>query len=109
MARKPRLIVALSAQADRDMAETWVWNAKTNGEPQADRYVASLYAEMQKLGREPDKGKRVPDRPGLLGLTMRRTNGGHGHIAFYRVANDEVRVVRVLHTARDWPNLLEGS
>lgn len=108
MARKPRLTVALSAQADRDMADAWVWNAKTNGESHADRYVAHLYAEMEKLGGSPNRGKRVPDRSGLFQLTIRRGRG-HGHVAFYRIERDEVRIVRVLHTARDWPNLLEGS
>lgn len=100
------MTVVLSRRANRDVRDIWSWNAEAYGERHANEYVAFLYSEMERLGDRTEQSRSVPGHPDLLQLTMRRGSRGHGHIAFYRVEDDTVRIVRVLHTARDWPNLL---
>ena len=54
-------------------------------------------------------GQPVPGWPRFRRLTARKKSGGYGHIAFYTVEEHLVVVVRVLHTSRDWPDLLEDE
>ncbi len=79
------------------------------GARHAADYADFLVAEIGTLKAQPAQGRNVPEHPDLLQFVVKRNPRGHGHIAFYQVAGDTIQIVRVLHTARDWPNLLKDE
>ena len=65
----------------------------------ADREVRGVVAEVGRLERFPGLGR--PGRvPGTRELVV------SSHIVAYRVRRDEVQVLRVLHSARQWPRTI---
>jgi len=61
MARQsPGLTVALSQNATLSLDEIWEWNADHYGVDHADRYIAFLLAETNKLAESTFRGKAVP-------------------------------------------------
>lgn len=48
---------------------------------------------------------RIGQEGGIAGLRSRRTSG-YPYLVFYRVVQDRVEVLRVLHESRDLPNVL---
>jgi len=92
-----------------DFAEIWVHNAERYNVEHADKYRDFLLAEMDQLTEHPELG-RVPDKfPALRYLVMKRRASGHGHVAYYEVFDDTIRIVRILHTAMYAPDHLGNS
>lgn len=91
----------LSARADRDLAEVYLYTFEKFGESQADRYLLKLHDCMLRLAQEPGTGRLVREVPG----DYRRFDcGSHG--VFYQEAPYGILVVRVLHLAMDFPRHL---
>ncbi|MGH2560925.1 MAG: type II toxin-antitoxin system RelE/ParE family toxin [Thermomicrobiales bacterium] len=86
----------LSPEADDDIAAIARYSAETWGSQQMAAYVDRLYATLDELVHFPGIG-RVRDEiaPGL------RSHPTGQHVAFYRVTDDELIVVRVVHSRRD--------
>jgi len=91
----------LSARADRDLAEIYVYTFEKFGELQSDRYLLKLHDCLQRLAPEPDRGRVVRD---VTGDYRRFDCGSHG--IFYQDAPYGIFVVRVLHLAMDFPRHL---
>ena len=53
--------LVLSARAEADLREIWLYTFKTWGEAQADRYLDELGSILRECGAEPERGKRRDD------------------------------------------------
>ena len=88
-------IIVLPAARD-DLREIWRFGVLTWGEAQADRYSDTLDAAIDGLGVLPYMGPAANDvSPGLRRLVVR------SHVVFYRVEDEAMRIIRVLHGSRD--------
>jgi toxin ParE1/3/4 len=73
----------------------------------AERFLASAYESFSDLPRNPGLGTSLSLRdPKLTGLRKWRVNGFEKFLVFYLPRPGGVSIVRVLHTAQDWWNLL---
>ena len=107
MARKPRrLAIRFTSKAERDLHLIWAWNVEVYGERHADLYIAFLRGRLEAVAGDPQTGFSIPEWPGMFRASIRRRTKRHGHYAFYIVDNDGILVVRILHTAQNWPNIL---
>src|SRR5258708_31946264 len=102
MARETRnLNVSYSPAARHALAGIWTWNAQQYG-VHADRYVAFLRAETDKLANSYYRGKAVPGTRRLNYDQIRRRQRGHGHVAVYELVQNTIYVLNYYHTAQDW-------
>ncbi|MEO1335995.1 MAG: type II toxin-antitoxin system RelE/ParE family toxin [Myxococcota bacterium] len=88
--------LVISARAEDDLREIWLWSYNQFGEDQADRYLDQLDEGLQRCGLEPHRGKsRDALRSGYWSKVVRK------HIAFYTFTDDQVVIQRVLHGSMD--------
>ena len=89
-----RLVV--SARAEADLREIWLYSYRNWGEAIADRYLDELATGLVACGSEPERGRsREEVRPRYWSRLLGR------HIAFHSVTEAEVRIQRVLHASMD--------
>jgi toxin ParE1/3/4 len=92
--------VALTRLARRDLDDIWLSVAEDNLAA-ADHIVDGLTARMELLERFPDLGPARPDfGPGLRALVEGK------YLVVYKRGPNEVEIVRVLHGARNFSELL---
>jgi len=89
--------VRLSAAARDDLIGIWETTQGTWDEAQADAYLDQIAATLDNPRLGPDCSDVLP--------TLRRLVTGR-HVAFYRIMDDHVRVIRVLHGSMDAPRHL---
>ncbi len=68
----------------------------------AHRTIHSVIAEHPHIGVGRDY-----NRPSLAGVRALAVRGFKNYLIYYRVDRDTIRIIRVLHGARDVPNVLE--
>ncbi|MEY3463067.1 MAG: hypothetical protein RLZZ468_845 [Cyanobacteriota bacterium] len=89
------LAVVLTPSASVDLAEIWEFIAADNP-AQADAFIDLIDAKFQNLARHPDAGRRRDELlDGLRSLPVGR------YLIFYLQDDVCLRIVRVLHGARD--------
>lgn len=88
----------------RDLEAIWLWSAARWSAKQADDYFARLNSHLVQISRQPELH---PVRPDLRGST--RLALSTSHLIAYRIVGDQVLVVRIIHSRRDWRRLLKGS
>jgi toxin ParE1/3/4 len=92
MTAQPRL----TPLATRDLSEIWDYTAARWGAAQADTYLRRLWHDLQTVAERPRLGRAIPDiRPGCF-----RFRSG-SQVLFYRIADEGVVVVRILHERMD--------
>ena len=90
----------LSLEADQDIDDIFDYTDREFGFNQAVDYVQGFDGLFQKLLLNPELGKaRDEIKPGLRSIPKDE------HIVFYRVMENHIRIVRVLHGSRDLPSL----
>ena len=92
----------LAPQAESDLDDTWYYVASQSGSVEvADRLIDAITARFSLLARHPHVGRRRDDdlRPGLRSFAV------GGYVIVYRVAGDDVVILRVLWGGRDIPAL----
>lgn len=95
-----RLPVLRSWNANQDLLH--IWRHIANDSPNAaDRMLRRINAAVDRLGRHPNLGERLPQHS----ESLRRIVVGN-YAVFYEVRDEAVRVIRILHAARDWERLL---
>ena len=93
--------------ARRDLIDHFVYLATNADEATADRFIASTEASFAALAEEPQMGSPLtPRSPELAGLRKWRVSGFDNFLIFYLPRKNGVSIVRVLHAARDWWELL---
>ena len=90
-----RYVLTPLAQADVD--EIWDYTEERWGAAQARRYVRELQRAIETVARAPQRGRACDDvRHGY-----RRFSAGM-HVIFFRILDEQVEIVRVLHQRMDF-------
>jgi len=86
----------LSRHARADLDGIWRYTVRQWDRGQAVRYTRAIQAAIDVIAAEPQRGRPCDEiAPGY-----RRYRTG-SHLLFYRVAGNEVRVIRILHESMD--------
>ena len=92
------LFYELSSEADQDIDEIFDYTVHEFGTDQAVIYVTAFDNIFEQLLENPEIGcDRKEIREGLRSIIKDK------HIVFYRVLEDRLRIVRILHGSRDLP------
>jgi toxin ParE1/3/4 len=95
------------SSARRDLVEHYVYLAEHAGIDTAERFLSCFHESANDLARNPEMGVAVLLRnPKLTGMRKWRVNGFERYLIFYLPRPDGVSLVRVLHAAQDWWELL---
>jgi toxin ParE1/3/4 len=93
----------LSVLARQDLQNVSVYVSEQSGEERARGLVRDIVSEFPKLSDFPGMGPARPELSrGLHSLPVA------GYIIFYRRYLDGVRIVRVIHGARDMAGIFRG-
>lgn len=105
----PAYRLAVAPRVTRDVAEQADHIARGSFDASL-RFVRAAYAAFQETCSSPYRWPEFPTtRPRLIGLRKRSVPGFGKHLIFYRVQGNTVRIVRVLHGARDLPTVLSRA
>ena len=89
----------LSEIADADLDEIYEYTKKEFGADQAVKYLLEVEEVFQQYFINPEMGrKRDEIKKGLYSFPK------HNHIIFYRIFEDHICIVRVLHGSKDIPS-----
>jgi toxin ParE1/3/4 len=91
--------IAFARLSRRDMDEIWNYIAEDNVVA-ADALINEFLQTTKALADNPELGRRREDMPN----GMRSLHVGN-YVIFYRPDSDGVTVIRVLHGARDLPEM----
>lgn len=95
------LNIVFSAAAIADLEHIWLYTLHKWSLLQADRYYAEIIKEIDFLSQHPDSGKAQSHiREGYRAAKVK------SHLIFYRVAEDQLEVMRILHANMDLPRRL---
>lgn len=88
----------LSPEAEQDLNDIFDYTEMEFGLDQAVQYLKDLERCFIQLCNNPSIGReRTEIREALYSFVSQ------SHVVFYRILNDRLRVVRVLHGSRDLP------
>lgn len=86
----------LSLRADKDLSEIYDYTLLEFGSNQAVKYVSDFEELFNKLVQNPEIGRARPEiKQGLRSVVK------ESHVVFYRIMNNHIRIVRVLHVKKD--------
>lgn len=96
-----RLPYIISKKAVSDLEEIWLYTAGKWSIEQADRYYNLIFEEINYICKNITAGKSMEHvRKGY------RTSKVKSHLIFFRVLNDTIEVIRILHERMDIENRL---
>lgn len=82
----------VAPRARRDLREAWIYSRDRWGRSRANSYIRDLNTAIQRVGENPRLGQACNEvSPGY-----RRYPTG-SHMLFYKVRDDAVVIIRVLH------------
>jgi len=91
----------ISKRAISDLEEIWLYTVEKWSVEQADRYYNLIFDEINYICRNTNAGKSMEHaRKGY------RASKVKSHFVFYRVINDAVEIIRILHERMDIENRL---
>ena len=91
----------ISKKAVIDLEEIWLFTADKWSVGQADRYYLLIFDEIDFICKNIHSGKPIDNiRKGYLATKVK------SHLIFYRVVNDTVEIIRILHERMDIENRL---
>jgi toxin ParE1/3/4 len=89
----------ISKKAVADLEEIWIYTVEKWSVEQADRYYNLIVDEINYICRNPNAGKSMEHvRKGYLASKVK------SHLIFYRVLNETVEIIRILHERMDAEN-----
>ena len=95
------------AAARNDLIEHYAYLAQEAGQGTADRFMDSAEASFALLATQPAMGAPLTlRRSELAGIRKWSIDGFDNFLIFYQPHPEGIAIVRVLHAARDWWNLL---
>ncbi len=90
----------LSDFADSDLVEIFEYSKKEFGTQQGKLYLEEIEKSINLLCKQPHLGKNRDEiKMGLFSIKC------NSHIIFYRIRNNRIFIVRVLHKSRDIPSI----
>jgi toxin ParE1/3/4 len=94
--------------ARHDLIEHFIYLAENASVEIADRFLANAETSFNDLADQPAIGAPLALRhPDLAGMRKWRVKDFNNFLIFYLPRSDGVSIVRVLHSAQDWWNLLD--
>jgi toxin ParE1/3/4 len=91
----------ISKKAVSDLGEIWPYTVEKWSVEQADRYYNLIFDEINYIRKNSNTGKSMEHvRKGY------RASKVKSHLIFYRVVNDTIQVIRILHGRMDIENRL---
>ena len=91
------MIIRFSRTAERDLVAIQSYIAEDN-ERAAERVITRILQSIRYLAQLPNLG-----RPGLVEGTRELSIAGLPYVAVYRIEQDSIRVLTVIHTRRHRP------
>ncbi len=92
---------AISKKAVSDLEEIWLYTVKKWSVDQADRYYNLIFDEINFICKNINAGKSMEHvRKGY------RSSNVKSHLIFYRIQNNTIEVIRILHEQMDIENRL---
>lgn len=86
----------ISKKAVADLEEIWLYTAEKWSIIQANRYYTLIMDEIEFICRSSSSGKSMQHiRKGYLASKVK------SHLIFYRVNNNSVEIIRILHERMD--------
>lgn len=92
----PKQFLSLTSRAQLDLDNILVYSEQVGGDEQAERYMQAIDSVFEMLQTYPGMGRRAD----TVGLGIRVQPVGR-HIIFYRVTQDVVEILRILHGRAD--------
>ena len=92
----------ISFRAITDIEEIWLYTVEKRSVDQANRYYNLIFEEINYICKVPDCGKQVDYI--RIGYRVSKVKS---HLIFYKVVNDMVEIIRVLHQRMDVENQLK--
>jgi toxin ParE1/3/4 len=87
----------LSPRALADLDEIWDYSAAHWGDDQAEACARQIQAAIELVAKAPSRGRPCDDiRPGYSKFTV------GSHVLFYRLTDEGIDVVRILHRRMDF-------
>jgi toxin ParE1/3/4 len=91
----------ITKKAVSDLEDIWLYTVEKWSVEQADRYYNLIFDEINYICKNSTAGKSMEHvRKGY------RTSKVKSHLIFYRVINDTIEVIRILHERMDIENRL---
>lgn len=94
-------VVLRTPRARQDLVDIWSYVASDSAAA-ADRLLDEINEKCELIAEFPGMGRRRDE----LGASLRSFPVG-SHVIFYRVREDGIEVIRVLHGARDIPSVFQ--
>ncbi|HEX4372538.1 MAG TPA: type II toxin-antitoxin system RelE/ParE family toxin [Puia sp.] len=92
---------AISKKAVADLEEIWLYTVEKWSVEQADRYYDLIFDEISYICKNNNSGRSMEHvRKGY------RASKVKSHLIFYRILNDTIQVIRILHERMDIENRL---
>ena len=89
----------ISKKAVADLEEIWLYTVEKWSADQADRYYNLIFDEINYISRNRNSGKSMEHvRKGY------RASKVKSHFIFYRIVNNTIEVIRILHERMDIGN-----
>jgi toxin ParE1/3/4 len=98
----PKAII--SPQAEEDLSDIGVYTEKQWGKRQRKKYIAQLINSIKRLAKNPALGRQRLELP----HAPYSYHEGR-HVIFYRLAPENIEVIRVLHDSMDFPRHLQQN
>lgn len=92
----------LSQEADQDLEDIFEYTQSEFGLNQAIDYLNECEVIFSQLLQNPKMGRTRNE----IKQNLRCFPKG-SHIIFYRILQDHIRIVRILHASRDYPQFFE--
>lgn len=87
---------ALTPRAAQDLNDIWDYTADRWSTEQANRYIRNLQHSMGLLAENPNIGRACDE---IARGYQKHTSGSH--LIFFRVTEDGIKVIRILHRRMD--------
>ena len=95
------LAYVISKKAVADLEEIWLYTVEKWSVAQADRYYNLIFDEINFICKNSNSGKSMEHvRKGY------RASKVKSHLIFYRVSNNTIEMIRILHERMDIENRL---
>ncbi len=92
---------SISKKAVADLEEIWLYTVEYWSVEQADRYYNLIFEEITYICKNENAGKSMEHiRKGYRAAKVK------SHLIFYKISNDVIEIVRILHERMDIENRL---
>lgn len=91
----------ISKKAVSDLEEIWFYTFEKWSKEQADRYYNLIFNEINYIRKNVSAGKSMEHvRKGYRATKVK------SHLIFYKIVNDTIEIIRILHEQMDIENRL---